>query len=69
MMLWEQIKQLEGTCDVEIKSRMDGSGVLIWQVIIEPRADGTPIVVERPDITEAVREGLTRAKSAGLHPH
>jgi hypothetical protein len=68
-MLWQKLKQLESHCDVKIESALAKSGALSWRVSIAPRdAAAKPIIVERPDITDAVADGLAQAERSGWLP-
>lgn len=67
-MLWEKLKQLEKTCHVRVESLFRQVGGLVWKVTIQAHDGREPIVVEQPDITEAVREGVARAEREGFMP-
>ena len=68
-MLWAKLRQLEARCHVRLESKFRHPGGLIWTLTIQPHEGGDAIVVERPDITDAVREGLSRAESSNLIPN
>jgi hypothetical protein len=64
--LWAKLSALEKKCFVRLESFLDkGGGGLRWRILIQSK-DGETIVVERPEVKDAVNDAVTQAEKAGL---